>query len=356
MPDVIHITASHIMLVPPLEGTNDADHSEGRSMRSHLSRIVIAVLAVTLFVVAASDASQSGGENNPRAQLNIIAPAAPGGGWDTFGREGQQALTTNGIVNAVRVRNVPGAAGTIGLTQFVQFAGRTDTLLVTGGVMVGGVVLQDSDATLEDVTPIARLADDYNVLVVPADSPYETLEEFMDAWQDRPGMAIAGGSLGSIDHLLTGMLAQEAGVDPSETNYIAYSGGGEVIRAMISGSAAGAITGYNDFADQIAVGEVRALGISAAEPLDGIDVPTFIEQGVEVSMSNWRGLVAPPDIPDEVRDELIAIATEMRDTDEWRDTLDRNDWSDEFMVGAEFEEFLMSEIESTEEIIRGLGL
>ncbi|AWH96242.1 Bug family tripartite tricarboxylate transporter substrate binding protein [Dietzia psychralcaliphila] len=324
-------------------------------MRQHLARIVTVVLAVGLTTVAVTDASSSGGGDNARTQLNIIAPAAPGGGWDTFGREAQQALMSNGIVNAVRVRNVPGAAGTIGLTQFVQLAGRTDSLLVTGGVMVGGVILQDSDATLEDTTPIARLADDYNVLVVPANSPYQTLDEFMAAWRERPGMAIAGGSLGSIDHLLTGMLADAAGIDPSLTNYIAYAGGGEVVRAMISGSAVGAISSANDFAAQIEVGELRALGISSATPLEEIPTQTFIEQGVDVSMSNWRGLVAPPDIPDEVRDELIAILTEMRDTEEWRDTLDRNDWTDSFMAGEQFERFLDAEVASTEEIIKELG-
>lgn len=324
-------------------------------MRQHLARVVTVVLAVSLTGVAVTDASRSGGGNNPRTQLNVIAPAAPGGGWDTFGREAQQALTSSGIVNAVRVRNVPGAAGTIGLTQFAQLAGRTDSLLVTGGVMVGGVIMQDSEATLSDTTPIARLADDYNALVVPANSPYQTLEEFMAAWRDDPGMAIAGGSLGSIDHLLTGMLADSAGMDPAGANYIAYAGGGEVVRAMISGSAVGAISSYNDFAAQIEVGELRALGISAAEPLEEVPVPTFSEQGVDVAMSNWRGLVAPPDIPDDVRDELVAITTEMRETEAWRDTLDRNDWTDEFMVGDEFARFLDTETAETEETIRELG-
>lgn len=325
-------------------------------MRRTFSRLVLGLLAAALFVAAASDASRSGGAASPRIQLTVIAPAAPGGGWDTFGREAQQALSANGVVNAVRVINVPGAAGTIGLNQFVRMEGREDVLLVTGGVMVGGVILQDSEASLADVTPIARLADDYNVLVVPGDSPYETLEDFAEAWRERPGLPIAGGSLGSIDHLLTGMLAEEAGVDPEHVNYIAYSGGGEVVRAMINGSAVGAISGYNEFADQIEVGELRALGVSSAEPLADVDIPTFIETGFDVSMSNWRGFVAPPGISEEVRDELLAIVAELRQTDEWHDTLRRNDWTDEFMTGDEFDRFLDAEAARTEEIIRELGL
>lgn len=324
-------------------------------MRRHLTRIVTVTLAVVLAGVAATDASGSGGGGNPRTQLNVIVPAAPGGGWDMFGRESQQALTSADIVNAVRVRNVPGAAGTIGLTQFVQLSGRTDSLLVTGGVMVGGAILQDSDATLADTTPIARLADDYDALVVPANSPLETLDDFMAEWRDNPGMAIAGGSLGSIDHLLAGMLADSIGIPPAQANYIAYSGGGEVVRAMISGSAVGAVSSYNDFAAQIEAGELRALAISSETPLEDVPVPTFVEQGVDVSMSNWRGLVAPPDIPVDVRDELVAILTEMRETEQWRDSLQRNDWSDEFMTGDEFAQFLDTETATTEQIIREFG-
>lgn len=325
-------------------------------MRRPILTSVLALVTAGMVVAAATDASRSGGSAGPRTQLTIIAPAAPGGGWDGFGRESQQALQTNGVVNAVRVINVPGAAGTIGLNQFVRMEGRTNIMMVTGGVMVGGVILQDSAATLDDVVPIARLADDYNALVVPADSPYETLDDFMSDWVNRPGMPIAGGSLGSIDHLLTGMLAQEAGVEPIEANYIAHSGGGEVVRSMISGSAVAAISGYNEFADQIEVGELRALGLSSEERLEGVDIPTFIEQGVDVSMANWRGFVAPPGIPDEIRDELVAIVTEQRATEEWQDALRRNDWAEDFMTGQEFEDFLDEETRRYQELIEELGL
>lgn len=328
-------------------------------MRSHLSRILFGIATLALVIAAANDAGRSGDAASPRIQLTLIAPAAPGGGWDSFGREAQQGLRANNVVNTVRVVNVPGAAGTIGLNQFVQMEGRDDVMMVTGGVMVGGIILQDSAATLDDVTPIARLADDYNVLVVHAASPYQDLDDFMEAWRERPGISVAGGSLGSIDHLLTGTLALEAGIDPTDANYIAYSGGGEVIQAMLSQSATAAISGYNEFADQIEVGTLRALALSSEERLPGVDIPTFIEQGVDVAMSNWRGFVAAPGITDEIRDELVQIATELRATDDWAGaggTLDRNDWADEFMTGEEFQQFLDAEAERTELIIRELGL
>lgn len=326
-------------------------------MRQKVLAAVFALVTAVVFGTAIADASRSGSADSPRLKVTIVAPADPGGGWDAFAREAQQAIRVNGVVNNVQVINVPGAAGTIGLGQVSAMGDRHDILLVTGGVMVGGTILSESGESLDNTTPIARIADDYNVLVVPADSPYETLDDFMTAWGEDPGgHAIAGGSLGGIDHLLAGMLGREAGFDPQDVNYIAYPGGGEVVTSLLSDTSAAGLSGYNEFEDQIEAGNLRALGMSAAEPVDGLDVPTFRELGVDVEMSNWRGLVAPPDISDEVRDELVAIVEEFRTTPEWEDSLERNNWTEEYMVGEEFEDFLDVETRRTAEIIEELGL
>lgn len=326
-------------------------------MRRKVTGTITGVIAVALFAVAAISASTTGGAASPRTKLTLVAPAAPGGGWDAFAREAQQVMRTDGIVSAVQVMNVPGASGTIGLGQVAEMGDRHDLMLVTGGVMVGGIVINRSTVSLEDVTPVARLADDFNVLVVPGDSPYETLDDFVEALAADPGgTAIAGGSLGGIDHLLAGMLAREVDVDPSAVNYLAYPGGGEVVTSMLSHTAKAGLSGYNEFRDQIASGNLRALAVSSPEPIDDIDVPTFREQGVDVAMSNWRGLVAPPGVSDEVREELVAIATELRDTDAWKDVLERNSWVDSYLAGDEFAAFLSDETERTEEIMKELGL
>lgn len=325
--------------------------------KKRISTAIVSVIAVVAFGFAAVNASASGGGGGPRSKLTIIAPAAPGGGWDGFSREGQQAMRMAGIVGTVQVVNVPGASGTIGLGQLTEMDGREDIMMATGGVMVGGILTNKTQVTLEDTVPIARVAEDFNVLVVPAESEFETLDDFMEAMRTNPGgTAIAGGSLGGIDHLLAGMLAKEAGVSPRDMNYIAYPGGGEVVTSMLSRTAKAGLSGYNEFADQIEAGELRALALSAAEPVDDIPVPTFIEQGVNVEMANWRGYVAPPGISDEVRNELIDIVTEMRDTPEWHDTLSRNNWVDSFATGDEFVEFLRSENDRTAEILKELGL
>ncbi|WP_313815306.1 tripartite tricarboxylate transporter substrate-binding protein [Citricoccus sp.] len=321
------------------------------------TKAALGVAAAGVVGLALVNAAAGGGEATARSKLVLMAPAAPGGGWDGFARESQQAIKSDGISNNVQVVNVPGAGGTIGLGQFAQMEGRSDMMMVTGGVMVGAVELADSGVSMEDVEPLVRLADDYAALVVPADSPYETLDDFIAAWkQDPGGTSISGGSLGSIDHLLTGLVAEKVGIDPSQTNYIAYSGGGEALTSMLSGTTVAGMSGYNEVADQIEAGNLRALAISSKERLPGVDVPTFLEQGVDAEMANWRGLAAAPGVSEEDRGELLEIVAEYRQTEHWQDALERNSWTDSYMTGDEFEVFLDEEIDRTRDIVEGLGL
>ncbi|QZY51146.1 Bug family tripartite tricarboxylate transporter substrate binding protein [Leucobacter tenebrionis] len=325
----------------------------GKVIRRTVLVAVLAVTAVFGFGNAISTASQS----TVRSSLTILAPAAPGGGWDGFSRTTQQALRSEGVVANVQVVNVPGAAGTIGLAQFVQMEGRNDILMATGGVMVGGISVSKPKESFDDVTLIARVADDYTALVVPASSDIETLEEFIEVWKADPtGTSFAGGSLGSIDHLVTGLLAREIGIDPVMANYIAYSGGGEALGAMLSGTTTAGMSGYNEVAGQIESGELRLLAISAPEPVEGIDATTFVEAGYDVTMTNWRGYVAPPGISDAERQELLDILTEMHDTEAWTEALERNSWTDSWLTGPEFEEFVRSEQEDADSIVKELGL
>ncbi|HJX78913.1 Bug family tripartite tricarboxylate transporter substrate binding protein [Glutamicibacter sp.] len=314
---------------------------------------VVAVIAGLAFTNAAA----SGGESSARSKLVLMAPAAPGGGWDGFSREAQQAIKSIGGVNNVQVTNVPGAGGTIGLSQFAQMTGRHDMLMTTGGVMIGATELAKSETSLKDVVPIARLADDYAVLVVPSKSDIKTLDDFVELWKKDPGgTSISGGSLGSIDHLLTGLVAQKVGIDPAETNYIAYSGGGEALTSMLAGTTVGGMSGYNEVADQIEVGTLRALAISSPERLEGVDVPTFKEQGVDAEMANWRGFAGAPGITEEQEQEFVEIITEFRESEHWQSALERNSWTDNFMIGDEFDKFIDNETAVTAEIVKGLGL
>jgi putative tricarboxylic transport membrane protein len=278
-------------------------------------------------------------------RLTIVAPAAPGGGWDQTAREMQRALESEGLVRTVEVENVPGAAGTVGLAQFVNAAPSDQpALLVTGLVMVGAVVFNDSPVSLSQTTPIARLTGEYEVIAVPTASLIRNMRDLIAGFRARPAaVSWGGGSAGGTDHILAGLIAQAAGVDPRHVNYIAFSGGGEAAAAALGGQVTVAISGYSEFAPHIESARLRALAISAPMPQPGIEAPPLSHSGIDVTLANWRGLVAHAHISDDLRHQLTDTILRMSRSVTWQRTLEQRGWSDQFLAGADFERFLDDE-------------
>jgi len=290
--------------------------------------------------------------------VKILVPANPGGGWDQTGRGLGQALQQNNLVKKVQIDNKGGAAGTIGLAQFVNSAkGDPGALLVGGSVMVGGIALNKSPVNLSQVTPIARLTGEYDVLVVPASSPIKSLKDLIAQFKANPGgVSWGGGSAGGTDHIIVAMIAQASGVDVSKINYIPFAGGGEAQAAILGGHVTVGLSGYNEFAGQIQSGKFRPLAVTSGKRLPGIDVPTLKEQGVDVELSNWRAVFAGPGINDAQKRDLMATIDKAVKTKTWQDLLAKNGWADTYLPGDAFAQYLDNEIKQTEKIINGLGL
>jgi len=290
--------------------------------------------------------------------LKILVPAAPGGGWDQTGRALQAAIQSEKIVGRVTVDNKGGAGGTIGLAQFVSSSkGDPNAMMIAGMVMVGAIISNKSPVNLSQVTPIARLTGEYEVVVVPGNSKIQSLKELMAQFKANPGsVAWGGGSAGGSDHILAGMMAVASGVDASKVNYIAYAGGGEAQAAIMGGHVAAAISGYGEFAAQIKSGKLRALAISSDKRVPGIDIPTLKEQGVDVEMVNWRGIFAAPGINDAQRKELIDVVDKAVKSASWQETLKRNDWTNLYLAGDAFKTFLDNDTQRIDKIIAGIGL
>jgi putative tricarboxylic transport membrane protein len=290
-------------------------------------------------------------------QLRIIAPAAPGGGWDQTARAMQQVLERAGIVRTPVVENVPGAAGTIGLARFIGAErGDGDALMVSGLIMLGGIVMHRSPVTLADVVPIAKLTGEYEVLTVPTASPFQTLDDLVRAFKERPeAISWGGGSAGGSDQMLAGLIAKAVGVEPRRVNYIAFSGGGESLSAILGGQVSVGINGLAEFAPQIDAGTVRVLAISSAERLPGVPAKTLREQGVDVEFENWRSVVAPPDISVEQRRRLEGAVETMVRSAEWHEMLERYRWLDRYSAGDEFVRFSAAEEKRVRDILRDLG-
>lgn len=292
------------------------------------------------------------------ADYTIMAPAAPGGGWDQTARSMQEALQAEGISGNVQVTNVPGAGGTIGLAQFVNESnGNPNALIVGGYVMVGAILTNASPVTLDMVTPIARLTGEAVVVVVPAASELETMDDLVAMLKEDTGsVSWAGGSAGGADHITAGLIAKTVGVDPTQVNYIAYSGGGEALAALLGGQVTVGISGYSEFSGQIEAGELRLLAVSSDERIPGVDAPTLREAGVDMALQNWRMVAAAPGITDDEKAAITADIEAMVNSDTWQQTLDTKGWVNTYLAGDDFAAQLAADTEATEAILRDIGL
>ena len=292
------------------------------------------------------------------ADYKIMAPAAPGGGWDQTARTMQTVLQEEGISGNVQVTNVPGAGGTIGLAQFVnQSKGNPEDLIVGGYVMVGAILTNASPVTLDQVTPIARLTGEYEALVVPKASDIQDMAGLVAKLTADPGaVSWGGGSAGGADHILAGLIAKASGVDPTKVNYIAFSGGGEALAAILGGQVTVGVSGYGEFASQVEAGALRVLAVSGEERMAGVDAPTLKEAGVDVALENWRMVAAAPGITDEQKAAITADIEKMATSAAWQKALADRGWIDSFEAGDAFQTQLASDIDATAGILKDIGL
>ena len=315
-----------------------------------VSRLLGACALVASFIVGTSAVALD--------SVKFMIPANPGGGWDQTGRNFSAAMIKAGVVKNAQFDNKGGAGGTIGLAQFVNTSKGDGNAIMTGGmVMVGGIILNKSAVNLGMVTPLARLTGEYEVLVVPTNSPIKTLKDLTDKLKADPGsVSWGGGSAGGTDHILAGMIAGAVGVDPSKVNYIPYAGGGEAQAAILGGHVTVGVSGYGEFSAQIKGGKFRALGISSDKRVAGIDVPTLREQGVNVDLFNWRGVFGAPGITDAQKKELLAAIDTTVKSPAWKETLTKMDWTDIYLPGDAFGKYLDDENKRIGDILAKLNL
>jgi putative tricarboxylic transport membrane protein len=334
----------------------------GASRRLSVRPTRIPAIGLTALFLAAACGGGTGGSPAaaayPERDISIMAPADPGGGWDSTARAMQTALKAGVTDKNVEVYNRGGAGGTVGLAEFVETKkGDPHQLMVMGLVMVGAIRTNDSPVDLTSVTPLASLTAEQEAIAVAADSEYETLEQLLDAFKADPkSISWAGGSAGGTDHILVGLLAKAVGVDPGDINYIAHSGGGEAKAAILSGAASAGVSGVSEFAEDVEAGQMRILAVSGAEAVEGVDAPTITSSGVDVVLDNWRGVMGPPDLTAEQRDAVVGLITRMHDSQGWKDQLDQNGWSDFFQSGDEYKAFIDAEQTRVEGILKDIGL
>jgi putative tricarboxylic transport membrane protein len=295
----------------------------------------------------------------PSKSLRIMAPANPGGGWDSTSRAVEEVLEGEKIAaQPVEVFNRGGAGGTVGLAEFVsQNRGDGHTVMTMGLVMTGAIITNQSAVNLDPVTPLARLTTEYEAIAVGKDSRYQTLQQLIDDFKRDPkSVSWGGGSAGGTDHILVGLIAQSVGANPKEINYVAFSGGGELRPQVIGNQVSVGVSGYGEFKSDVEAGLVRILAISGPSRLPGLTAPTMKEAGVDVEITNWRGMVGPPGMKDNEKQAWITMLGRLHDSKAWQDILVKNDWTDAFMTGDQFAAFLKQEDQRVGKVLRDIGL
>lgn len=320
-----------------------------------------ALVAVSALVISACGATAGGGgsADGPPDGLRIMVPNSPGSGYDTTARTAAKVMEDNKIATGVDVYNLSGAGGTVGLQRTINEKGNGKLAMLMGLGVVGASYTAGSAGRLTATTPLAKIIEEPGAIVVPKDSPYRTIDDLVTAWKADPKKVTVGGgsSPGGPDHLLPMQLAETVGIDPTTVNYVSYDGGGELLPAILGGKVAFGASGFGEFLDQVAAGQVRVLAVTSAEPLDALkEAPTLKSSGIDLEFTNWRGIVAPPGISDADKKVWIDAITAMHNSADWKEQLAKHGWTDAFVTGAEFDTFLRDQDKAVADLLAELGL
>ncbi|MBQ0867896.1 Bug family tripartite tricarboxylate transporter substrate binding protein [Streptomyces smyrnaeus] len=323
--------------------------------RALLSPLAAAVVVLLVPPLITSGSGATSGTNIPG--LRFMVPNTPGGGYDITARTAAKNAEDAGLNHNIEVFNLPGAGGTVGLSRLVNERGNGKLTMSMGLGVVGAVHTNHAPSTLADATPVARLTEEPDIVVVAKNSKYKTFQQLLADWKKHPrSMPVGGGSSpGGPDHLAPMLMARAAGIKTKSVNYVPFDGGGELLASVLGGKVKFGVSGLGEYRDQIKSGELRLLAVTGPERVKGFDAPTLKESGVDVSFTNWRGMMAPPGLTDAERDKLIHFMSELRRSKEWRESLRKNGWDDAWLPGDKYGRFLKSENERVDSVLKELG-
>lgn len=318
----------------------------------------LVVIAVIAALVLTACGVTRGGDESGLHRLRMMVPNSPGGGYDLTARTAVKIMEDDDITGRVEVFNVIGAGGTVAMARLMNERGNDDLMMMMGLGVVGATYTNGSKIKASDATALAKLIEDPGALFVPADSPFKTVQDFVTAWQADPAKVTIGGgsSPGGPDHLFPMETARAVGIDPRTVNFVTYDGGGDLLTALLGKKITVGTSSPGEFIDQIESGQLRVLAVSSDERVEGIDAPTLKESGIDLTFANWRGILAPPGISDDTRQAMIKLLEELHGTAQWKDALVKNGWTDAFVTGAEFEQFLKDQDARVSSTLTELGL
>ncbi len=278
----------------------------------------------------------------PLGSLEWVSSSNIGGGYGTTAIAIGDALKKEELLKDYTVTYRSNAP--LGLGYFYDQKNRKDLLLITGFAMPGGLATNGSKLSITTATPIAGIMREAEAFVVPTSSKYKSINDLLADIKANPkAVAIGGGNYGGVDHVTVATLAETVGVKALDLNYIPYSGGGSLVPDVIGGRVAVGIAGTSEFASYVAAGKMRVLAVTSPKKLKAIKGKTLVEQGVDLTFGNWRGILAPADLPAADLLNTLKVIDALHSTKSWKDTLTAKSWIDEYRSGDAFSKWIKTE-------------
>jgi putative tricarboxylic transport membrane protein len=321
------------------------------------------MIAAALAVPASMHAAPALAQDMP-SDVECIAPANPGGGWDFTCRTVGRLLTEEGLVDGpVQVTNMPGASGAVAYANVAADRAGDEQLIVATSTVGITMIAQDKyPAPADTMRWLGMLGADVAVVMVPADSEFETLGDLAEAMAADPTALVAGGSssIGGWDHIRLLLVAQAAGVPNDQLpsiRWVEYSGGADAVTQLMGDHIGVAVTDIGEIGGFILSGDVKPLAVMSTDRLDAYpDIPTAIEQGIDVEGYNWRGFYMGGDVSDEAYDQWTQIMSDLYESEAWKQAATEAGLTPFWRGGDEFESFVRESERSAREISQAIGI
>jgi len=291
--------------------------------------------------------------------IHFLIPGGAGGGWDGTARGTGEALTGAGLVGNASYENMSGGGGGKAIGFLIENADSNHgTLMVNSTPIVIRSLTGVFPHNFRDLTLVSGTIGDYAAIVVGKDSPINSMDDLLAAFDADPSAtAVGGGSVpGGMDHLVAAMVMEAAGKDALSMKYIPYDAGGKAMAALLSGEIAALSTGFSEAVDLANAGEIKIIGTTAPERVDAAaDAQTMIEQGIDTTFVNWRGFFGAPGLPEAEVQAYQDVIEKMYDTPEWETVRARNGWVNIHNSGDDFKAFLEDQEQVIGDLMKKLG-
>ena len=289
-------------------------------------------------------------------KLKIVIPAIARSSLDDASRALGDALVVAGLCDEIDYENREAKGGSQAPTYFAEkYAQDPNALLIGDTSLAGAIALHKPAVELSRLTPVARLTTDYLVVVVPANSPIKSAADLGEKLKAAPRQTPVGiGSLGSVDHVLAGLLVKAAGAAPEEASYVPFMRSFELVDAVGSGKLAAAVSGWRTFSADVASGRLRAIGVASRRAAYGLR--TLREQGQDVDLVNWRAVFTGAGVAAARQAEMVEAIRAAVAEDSWKKALKQSYWDAAWLAGADLASTLDIDIKTLQVAVQLLKL